>query len=99
MSAALAGIIGPLLFGTVLLALSVLEYDFMLGIGWRPLSGPTGAWPSERACPRSLRPRAGSQLRRLGSTASLLRARSSSRGDGRGSVLRSSLWQGQLWPS
>ena len=46
MSAALAGVIGPLLFGSVLLALSVIEYDFMLGIGWRPLSDPAGAWPS-----------------------------------------------------
>jgi hypothetical protein len=33
MSAAVAGTIGPVLFGSVLLALSVLEYDFMLGIG------------------------------------------------------------------
>ncbi len=44
--AAVAGMIGPLLFGTVLLALSVLEYDFMLGIGWRPVTDPAGAWPS-----------------------------------------------------
>ena len=46
MSAALAGIIGPVLFGGFLLALSVLEYDFMLGIGWRPVADPSGAWPS-----------------------------------------------------
>ena len=52
MSAALAGVIGPLLFGSVLLALSVLEYDFMLGIGWRPLSDPAGAWPSGLALGR-----------------------------------------------
>jgi hypothetical protein len=51
-SAALAGVIGPLLFGSVLLALSVLEYDFMLGIGWRPLSDPAGAWPSGLALGR-----------------------------------------------
>jgi uncharacterized membrane protein YidH (DUF202 family) len=38
--------IGPVLFGTVLLALSALEYDFMLGIGWRPVADPAGAWPS-----------------------------------------------------
>lgn len=44
--AAVAGMIGPLLFGTVLLALSALEYDFMLGIGWRPVTDPAGAWPS-----------------------------------------------------
>jgi hypothetical protein len=46
MSAAVAGTIGPVLFGSVLLALSVLEYDFMLGIGWHPLTNPAGAWPS-----------------------------------------------------
>jgi hypothetical protein len=45
-AAALAGIIGPVLFGTVLLALSVFEYDFMLRIGWRPVADPEGAWPS-----------------------------------------------------
>jgi hypothetical protein len=45
-SAAVAGTIGPVLFGSVLIALSVLEYDFMLGIGWHPLTNPAGAWPS-----------------------------------------------------
>jgi uncharacterized membrane protein YidH (DUF202 family) len=46
MAAALAGMIGPILLGTVLIALSALEYDFMLGIGWHPLTDPAGAWPS-----------------------------------------------------
>src|SRR5215203_3704320 len=46
MSAAVAGTIGPVLFVTVIFALSVLEYDFMLGIGWRPVADPAGAWPS-----------------------------------------------------
>jgi hypothetical protein len=46
MSAAVAGTTGPFLFGSVLLALSVLEYDFMLGIGWHPVTNPAGAWPS-----------------------------------------------------
>ena len=46
MAAALAGILGPALFVTVLLALTALQYDFMLGIGWRPLAEPAGAWPS-----------------------------------------------------
>ena len=45
-SGAVAGTIGPVLFGSVLLALSVLEYDFMLGIGWRPVTNPASAWPS-----------------------------------------------------
>jgi Protein of unknown function (DUF998) len=41
-----AGIMGPVLFGGVMIALSALEYDFMLGIGWRPVANPAGAWPS-----------------------------------------------------
>ena len=45
-TAAIAGMMGPALFGIVLLALSALEYDFMLGIGWRPVADPAGAWPS-----------------------------------------------------
>src|SRR5919112_3856152 len=44
--AAIAGTIGPGLFGSVLIALSVLEYDFLLGIGWNPVTNPAGAWPS-----------------------------------------------------
>jgi Protein of unknown function (DUF998) len=44
--AGFAGTIGPVLFGGVLILLSVLEYDFMLGIGWRPVADPAGAWPS-----------------------------------------------------
>jgi hypothetical protein len=38
--------VGPVLFATVLLALTAVQYDFMLGIGWRPLEDPSGAWPS-----------------------------------------------------
>jgi Protein of unknown function (DUF998) len=45
-AAAVAGMVGPVLFATVLLTLTVLQYDFMLGIGWRPLRDPAGAWPS-----------------------------------------------------
>jgi len=44
--AALAGMLGPILFGTVLLGVTALEYDFMLGIGWHPLTDPADAWPS-----------------------------------------------------
>ena len=44
--AGIAGTIGPVLFGSVLLALSFLEYGFMLGIGWQPVADPAGAWPS-----------------------------------------------------
>jgi hypothetical protein len=45
-TAAVAGMVGPVLFATTLLALSSVQYDFMLGIGWRPLGDPAGAWPS-----------------------------------------------------
>jgi hypothetical protein len=45
-TAAVAGMVGPVLFATTLLALTVAQYDFMLGIGWRPLGDPAGAWPS-----------------------------------------------------
>ena len=38
--------VGPVLFATTLLALTLVQYDFMLGIGWRPLGDPAGAWPS-----------------------------------------------------
>jgi len=37
---------GPVLFLSVLVTLTVVQYDFMLGIGWRPLGDPAGAWPS-----------------------------------------------------
>jgi uncharacterized membrane protein YidH (DUF202 family) len=38
--------VGPALFAVTLLALSLLQYDFMLGIGWQPIGDPAGAWPS-----------------------------------------------------
>ena len=43
--AARAGIIGPILFGIIILVLTILEYDFMLRLGWRlrePLDWPSG---------------------------------------------------------
>ncbi|MCA1687283.1 MAG: DUF998 domain-containing protein [Actinobacteria bacterium] len=45
-AAAVAGMLGPVLFTAALLALTVVQYDFMLRIGWRPLRDPAGAWPS-----------------------------------------------------
>jgi hypothetical protein len=38
--------VGPALFALVVVALTIAQYDFMLGIGWRPLEDPAGAWPS-----------------------------------------------------
>ena len=45
-AAAIANMAGPVLFVGVLVVLTVVQYDFMLGIGWRPLGDPAGAWPS-----------------------------------------------------
>ena len=42
--AARAGIIGPILFGIIILVLTILEYGFMLTLGWRP--GDPLDWPS-----------------------------------------------------
>lgn len=44
--AARAGMIGPVLFGFVLLVLTILKYDFLLSLGWHPLDDPTFDWPS-----------------------------------------------------
>jgi hypothetical protein len=38
--------VGPALFAAVLAALTVIQFEFMVGIGWRPLRDPAGAWPS-----------------------------------------------------
>ena len=45
-SAALAGMVGPVLFAGGLATLTTLEYGFLLEIGWEPLKDPSGAWPS-----------------------------------------------------
>ncbi len=37
---------GPILFGAILVVLTVVQYDFMVEIGWQPLGDPAGAWPS-----------------------------------------------------
>src|SRR5215510_8435601 len=44
--AARAGMIGPLVFGIILTALTILKYDFLLSLGWHPLRAPTFDWPS-----------------------------------------------------
>ena len=45
-NAALAGMVGPILFASGLAMLTTLQYDFLLEIGWEPLKDPSGAWPS-----------------------------------------------------
>jgi len=44
--AAWAGMIGPLLFGIVVITLTILKYDFLLSLGWHPINDPTFDWPS-----------------------------------------------------
>lgn len=45
-AAAVAGITGPIVFAAVVATLTVLQYDFMLRFGWRPLEDPASGWPS-----------------------------------------------------
>jgi hypothetical protein len=45
-SAALSGTFGPLLFGLTLLIFTLLDADFLRGLGWDPLTAPTFDWPS-----------------------------------------------------
>lgn len=44
--AAWAGIIGPLLFGGMVIVLTITQYDFMRSLHWHPLTAPTTDWPS-----------------------------------------------------
>jgi hypothetical membrane protein len=44
--------LGPLLFAGVLAILTVVEYDFLLSLGWHPLEDPTFDWPSGLALGR-----------------------------------------------
>jgi hypothetical protein len=44
--AAVAGMVGPVLFALLVATLTVVQYDFMIGIGWRPIADPARAWPS-----------------------------------------------------
>lgn len=44
--AARVGIIGPILFATVITLLTIFKYDFLLSLGWHPLNTPTFDWPS-----------------------------------------------------
>ncbi len=45
-AAALAGMIGPALFGGMLVILTWAEYDFMRSLRWHPLYAATTDWPS-----------------------------------------------------
>ncbi len=39
-------LLGPVLFAVVITTLTVLKYDFLLGLGWHPINDPTFDWPS-----------------------------------------------------
>lgn len=43
---AAAGIIAPLLLGTAIAVLTIVEFPFMRSLGWDPLTHPTFDWPS-----------------------------------------------------
>jgi hypothetical protein len=37
---------GPVLFAVVVITLTIVEYDFLRGLGWDPIKDPTYDWPS-----------------------------------------------------
>ncbi len=39
-------LVGPILFAVVVITLTIVEYDFLRGLGWDPIKGPTYDWPS-----------------------------------------------------
>ena len=43
--AAIAGIVGPILFAVVVTGLTIVQADFMRTLGWNP-HGPVIDWPS-----------------------------------------------------
>jgi hypothetical protein len=45
-NAALAGMVGPVVFALVAVALTFAQYGFMLGLGWKPLGASDVPWPS-----------------------------------------------------
>lgn len=46
---AFAGIAGPLIFITIVVILTVAEYDFLRGLGWHPIRPNEVYWPSSTA--------------------------------------------------
>ncbi len=44
--ALLGGLLGPPIFLTMLVVLTILQYDFLRGLGWDPTHAPTLDWPS-----------------------------------------------------
>jgi hypothetical protein len=44
--AVLGGIVGPVWFAGAVTVLTIVQYDFMRGLGWDPFHAPTFDWPS-----------------------------------------------------
>jgi hypothetical protein len=44
--AALAGMIGPVVFALIIMFLTVVQYDFMRELGWHPVESSAVPWPS-----------------------------------------------------
>src|SRR5918998_6982000 len=45
-NAALAGMVGPVVFALVAVFLTFAQYGFMVGLGWEPLGASDVPWPS-----------------------------------------------------
>ena len=45
-NAALAGMVGPVVFALVAVFLTFAQYGFMVGLGWKPLGASDVPWPS-----------------------------------------------------
>jgi len=45
-------LLGPILFALVLITLTIIQYDFLRGLGWHPINDPTFDWPSGLALGR-----------------------------------------------
>jgi Protein of unknown function (DUF998) len=45
-NAALAGMIGPVMFVSIVIVLTVAQYGFMRGLGWHPIESSGVPWPS-----------------------------------------------------
>ena len=39
-------LLGPIIFALVLVTLTIVQYDFLRGLGWHPINDPTFDWPS-----------------------------------------------------
>ena len=39
-------LLGPIIFALVLITLTIVQYDFLRGLGWHPINDPTFDWPS-----------------------------------------------------